>query len=233
MRILQDLGISPQLALTHSYPSRFPVSRRPVRVLLPFPEIRVDHRMSADDEDLWLRRNDNLIGDRLELGRKGIIHCVSYQRSRRILEASKWSSSIIWHRNSADKQDAIQRYREAEEPCVLLSPGITTGEDFPDDECRWILVPKLSWPDTRSAVMQRRVADDKQYRMRVMLQTLVQACGRGVRHELDWCEMLVNDAHAKYALGYKNRWMMAPWFAESIQFENVARPRPLELEEAA
>src|SRR5258707_8109244 len=88
---------------------------------------------------------------------------------------------------------------------VLVSPSVMTGWDFPDSQCRFQILAKLPFPDTRSKITQARQALDKDYGPYLMMQNLVQAVGRGMRSKTDWCETLIVDDNCAWVSGkYKN-----------------------------
>jgi Rad3-related DNA helicase len=70
---------------------------------------------------------------------------------------------------------------------VLLSPILSTGWDFPDDLCRFIIIPKLPFAPTNDLVSKCRRALDKDYANHEVVIEFTQMCGRGSRHLHDWC----------------------------------------------
>ncbi len=80
--------------------------------------------------------------------------------------------------------------------------------------------------DTRSAIEGARNKDDKDYVAYEAMQTLVQACGRGMRSEDDRCECLVIDDNAKWFVP-KNRHFAPKWFSEAWVWGSTI-PKPLE-----
>jgi Rad3-related DNA helicase len=197
---LPRLGVPVQSCEVVEYPSSFPVQRRPVYVVLLEPQVRVDRHMDEFSERMWISRIDATIRSRLELGRKGIIHCVSYERARRILELSRYRGHMIGNADSRETKETLLRFRDPKGPLILVSPSVTQGEDFPDDQCRWILVPKLPFPNGTSLVMKRRKEVDPDVGNKMMMQSLVQSAGRHVRSVDDWGEVIVIDDHARWAL---------------------------------
>lgn len=217
---LERLGLSEATYI--EYPSDFPVNRRPVYILDGAP--RVDFRMKDHDEATWVSLIDSALRARED--RKGIVHCVSYARMERLKRLSKYSNRFITHTDSRELRDAVEEFKKAGPGAVLLSPSITTGEDFPDDECRYVIIPKLPFPDQRDPIMKRREATAPGYGGSVMMQTLMQSAGRGDRHNRDWCETIIIDGHAKWALP-KNKKYATGWFQQAWKWV-YALPEPLE-----
>jgi Rad3-related DNA helicase len=109
------------------YDSDFPVDSRPVWFWHGSPEVRVRYGMSADDERMWISRIDAILRTRaVDLERKGIIHCVSYDRMRAILEHSRYRDLFITH-ESGDAKYAVDELRAASGAAVLLSPAVQTA----------------------------------------------------------------------------------------------------------
>lgn len=213
------------------YPSTFPLSRRPVYIWQGSPDIRVDFRMSDSDERIWISRIDSIIRTRAEeLGRNGLIHCVSYARMKRIMQLSRYASRMIVYTNAEEADAAVRRFKDAGEGAgvVLLGPTMTQGVDFPDDECRWILVPKLPFEDGRDEVAERRKKDDPTYPIYRVHKTLAQSFGRGNRHDRDWCEGIIIDGHAKWMFNRSNIAYAPRSFADSIIWTDRL-PEPLQV----
>jgi len=211
------------------YPSTFPVERRPVYFWDASPRIMVDHRMSMVDERIWISRIDAIIRSRAqELGRCGIIQSVSYSRARRIMQMSRFADRMIWHDDSSGSERAIEEFKaQAGKGAVLISPSMTMGVNFPDSTCRWILWPKMPYPDMRSPVMQRRAKLDKRYAGSLMMKALQQGCGRGNRHAGDWSESIIIDGHAKRWL-WEYQEFLSGYFRQALR-TTLVMPQPLDI----
>lgn len=215
-KTLADLGVKRDDYSFWEAPSRFPVERRPVYSIETTPPVRVDMRMDAEDVYFWMKRIDRLIEPRRRLGWKGIIHAVSYQRAMEIVGRSEHKDIMIMH-TSGGARDAIRHFKEANGPCILVSPSIVTGYDFPDDECRFQIIVKVPMPDMRSPIMAARGKTDKEYAGYLAMQKLVQACGRGMRGPLDWCETFIVDDHFSDWFMRRNKRHAPRWFQDAIE----------------
>lgn len=186
---LRLLGIAPGTYDHYEYPSQFPPARSPVYSI---PTVKLNYKSGSEDYYLLIERLDEIIAGRLD--RKGIIHTTSYDRALKILQGSKYSAYMVTHSNRPGEAMQIsQRFRTMEAPAILLSPSMSTGYDFPSSTCEYQIVVKAPYPDLRSRVMQRRMEVDRQYPAYTMAQTLVQACGRGMRSKTDQCETFILD----------------------------------------
>lgn len=198
------------LAGQHAYwelPSSFPPDRNP---LIHVPTMRMDYKTANAGPQYWVSRVDALINDRLD--RKGIIQVTSYELLKAIIAMSQHGKRIIYHHDSRDQKRAVEQFRRAGPGAVLLSPSVSTGLDFPDDLCRYQIIPRIPYPPTKgSAVMERRRDEDRDYQNHVMCQKLIQMCGRGGRSADDWCENLVIDDRIEWMFA-KMRDLMPKYF---------------------
>jgi len=174
------------------YPSYFPVERRAVCWV---PTCRVDYRMKDCDMNLWLARIDQIISQRLD--RKGIVHTTSYQRCQRVINTSEYTPFMISHK-SGSRDKAVREFKGSDPPCVLVSPSVITGYDFPYDECRYQIIGKVPFPDQRKLIDKKRKEIDSDFGINFAMQNLVQAVGRGMRALDDSCETFIIDDHIQW-----------------------------------
>ena len=201
------------------YPSTFEKERRPVYRI---PTVRLNKDTDEEGYRTWLTRIDQIIRDRL--GRKGVIHTVSYKRAQLVMEKSEYRKYMMIH-NSKNTRAVVEAFRKSDPPAILVSPVMDTGWDFIGPQARWMIVGKLPWPDTRAAVMRARKEKDPEYMAYLTMQGLVQMSGRGMRSEDDWCEVFVIDDSLGWFM--KGHGEFAPqWFREAIKWVNVI-PEPL------
>jgi len=139
---------------------------------------------------LWVTRIDQILDRRQD--RKGIIHTVSYARRDYLMAHSRHRSMMLSH-TSANTSEVVNQFRLAKSPCVLVSPVITSGYDFPGAECDYIIIGKIPYPDTRSPLYQARTKTDSDWGAFLAMETIVQLSGRGTRSEEDKCEVLIVD----------------------------------------
>ncbi len=191
-------------------PSTFPLTRRP---LWQVPCIRVNHRSEEHELIHWTRRIDDIIEGRLD--RKGIIHTVSYARRKFLMAHTKYKSIMMTHVTENTPQ-VVQRFKEAKPPVILVSPSVTTGYDFPFEECRYQIIGKIPFQDNRSLVLQARCKVRKDYGNYLARQTLVQSYGRGMRAEEDLCEVLCVDDNLKWFI-HRHKEFAPKWFLDAYQ----------------
>lgn len=210
------LGIPKHDVTFRSMKSRFAPWRRPVYVV---KTVRVDHKMSADALAFWMMRMDKIISQRLD--RKGIIHSISYSRARYILEHSKHSGIMLAPSSSFELAAAVARFRRLKAPAILLSPSVMTGFNFPYTDCEYQILPKIPFPDTRSAIARARIKATAGYREHLTTQAIEQAVGRGMRADDDQCETFITDDHARWFLPLVNGMgLLSESFLDAVHYVN-------------
>jgi Rad3-related DNA helicase len=84
------------------------------------------------------------------------------------------------------------------------------GVDLPDDLARFQIIIKLPYPSLGDKRIKYMFDNDRQWYVNKMLTYLVQACGRGIRHQEDHCTTYILDGnvvnvlrdHGKVLPGY-------------------------------
>lgn len=224
----QLLGINPDQLMFWECPSRFALARRPIMSIETMPEVRVGYTMTTDDKHAWVNRIDHLIEPRRALGYKGLIHTVSYARMKELLAWSEHRDIMITH-DSANTRETVQQFKRATGPCILVSPSIVTGYDFPDDECRFNIIGKVPQMQVKDPIMQARKAADEEYPLYMAMQKLVQAAGRGMRGPNDWCETFIVDDHFYQWFMRRAKKHAPKWFMAAIEhYEQYPEPMTAE-----
>lgn len=160
--------------------SPFDMSRNPIKSLgqydLSHKHIRKNAPKTVDDVKRILDRHES---------DKGIIHTVS-GTCRDYLKGMLDNPRLIEH-NTQNRAEQLELFKSTEEPMVLISPSMSEGVDLPGDLCRFQIIYKLPYPDLGDRqIMMRANADEDWYNYKTAL-ALVQAYGRGMRFEEDWC----------------------------------------------
>ncbi|MCZ2113255.1 MAG: DEAD/DEAH box helicase family protein [Anaerolineae bacterium] len=163
----------------------------------------VKRGMKSDAEDKWVKAIDDI--NRLYSDRKGIIHPVSYDRSR-VIE-SRCSTKPWLYIPSTGRYTAavVERFRKADPPAVLLTPAVSTGWDFPGADCEYQIVAKVPYPGLDSYLTRERMGADPDWYANQTILSIVQMCGRGTRSDTDQCETLIIDNNIGRLVGrYRN-----------------------------
>lgn len=108
---------------------------------------------------------------------------------------------------------------------TLIAEGLATH----NCDCEYQILCKLPRPDTRSKIMEARCKErhggDSLYAPYITAQQLVQACGRGMRHDDDQCENYIFDNHFGMFLR-EHRSLFPQYFLEQVH-RRVRIPEPL------
>jgi Rad3-related DNA helicase len=196
--------------------------------------IRVPSTFSKDIRPIILTRSGNLgkndldaslpnivkdVGRILDFheGQKGLIHCHTYRIANYIQDNidPKFKDRILLH-NSDTREEILKLFISSIEPKVLVTPSMTEGIDLKDDLARFVVIVKLPFLFLGDKQIKKRMEMDQEwYRWKTAL-TLVQAAGRGVRHDKDFCTIYVMDSQFNFFL--KNNMKFFPnYFVDAIK----------------
>lgn len=207
------------------YPSPFPVSARPVW-FVPTAWMRYD--MENADKLKMVRAVDQIISRRLD--RKIIIPTTSFALQKFLLLHSRFSQYMLSNSRNAegrtDTQEILLQFKRAKAPSILVSPSISTGVDFPGDQCETIIIMKVPFPDVSSLVYKARSSDDSEYGPYIAAQTIVQMAGRGMRSNTDRCETIILDG-VFGSLRTQYSHLFPSWFLTAIRKSDIL-PVPLQ-----
>lgn len=200
---MRQLGIdikNPSVSAFREWPRQFPAQNTPIYHVKTV-KLNQESWLKQEIRDKWVDRIDEIIESRGE--NKGIIHTVSYARQQYLIDSSRYSKRFIANTQDPDSEtatEAVTRFKKSKEPKILVSPSFGTGWDFPDDECRWMIVSKMPFPEFKSKVTAARLVRDKNYTAGICMQELAQMVGRGSRNDKDWCEVFIIDNAVTYFL---------------------------------
>ena len=201
--------------------STFPVASRPV-VFVKTADMTT--RGTESDFKWWVNRIDQITKARMD--RKGILHTVSYARAEKFMRMSKLADLGVHYTNLKESTyRMVEKFRAADPPALMVSPSLSTGYDFPMEECEYQIIGKIAFPDTRSALMEARCKADPTYSAYLAMQNLIQSCGRGMRSPTDRCETLVIDNSFEWFIK-RHRDFAPPWFHAAVRRSDTV-PDPL------
>ena len=123
---------------------------------------------------------------------KGIIHTHTHFLTEYIQNNVK-TNRFLCREKGVNNEQLLEMHEESEEPTVLVSPSMTYGVDLKGDLARFQIILKAPWLPTKDVRVEKLMKLDKDWYGNQMLKTLVQACGRGVRSEDDFCETYILD----------------------------------------
>jgi Rad3-related DNA helicase len=149
---------------------------------------------------------------------KGLVHCHSYAIQEQ-LEALLREHGVAERVRAHDKEDRdpqLSTWKRVDDPEVFLSVKMEEALDLEGDLCRWQLLCKAPYPNTRDSRVAARLEDDQWgWYYRTALRTVIQACGRVVRAPDDYGATYLGDS-SLLDLFERARHDMPNWFAEQV-----------------
>lgn len=128
---------------------------------------------------------------------KGIIHTVSWRLNMAIIGIR--DKRLLTH-NSKDKNTVLDKFIRSKHPLVFVSPSSTRGIDLDGDKCRFSIIVKTPYQSLKDKLVNARVygggSVGQVWYMSDAAQEIVQAVGRGVRSEDDYCITYILDTNA-------------------------------------
>lgn len=192
-------------------PSTFPPDRRPIHIN-PVANITsktkdVEYQKLIPEIRRILAHHEN---------EKGLIHCVSYELGKMIMNEIDDKRLMI--HNSNDRQSVLDYFINSPDPDVLVSPSMDRGVSFNDDLCRFIIIAKAPFLYLGDKVVAARINSGKignDWYQATMLLTILQMTGRGMRSETDRCECYILDEQIQRVIN-KRPLFLPEWWRDAL-----------------
>lgn len=183
----ESLGIPFDQAAFITMPSPFPVENRPV-IVSPIG------KMSAGEIDRSLPKLAEAVKQIMAAHpkEKGIIHTHSYKISSFLLKNIK-SKRFITH-NSEDRDEALRKHLESNEPTILITPSMTEGVDLKGDLSRFQIICKVPYPYLGDKLIQKRMRKWTWWYPLQTAKTIIQSLGRSIRSADDHAVSYILDS---------------------------------------
>ncbi len=185
----------------------FPPQNAPVYHI---PTRKLSWKSTDEDYQAVIEQADQIISARDD--RKGIIHTVSYARSKRALQYSAHSRRFIWNDDGAGLSSCLERFRASPPGTVLVTPSVGTGFDFPGEAAEYQIILKFPFPNEMDRVIKERCRQISGYRLWSAAQSIVQMCGRARRYAEDRSETFILDNAVRQLCGPEGKKMLPPGF---------------------
>jgi ATP-dependent DNA helicase DinG len=191
--------------------SPFPIENRRVRYC---PVAKMDRNNLATSLEPMVNRIAKILDSYKD--QRGVIHSHSFALTKQLADRlMRYSDRLLVQRPESDRQALIDEHLHSDRPTVLLSPSMTEGLDLYDDLSRFTIWPKIPYAYLGDPWTKARMEDDQEWYGWQAVKTIIQGCGRSVRHDQDYCDTFILDA------GLSNLWSrsgdLAPkWFNDSI-----------------
>jgi Rad3-related DNA helicase len=131
----------------------------------------------------------------------GIIHAVSNKYRDQILTSSRFRG--IMRTLPAEHESAVKRG----EASVLVAANLAEGYDGIDGLCRFILMPKVPFPNLGDKRTKIRMQEDARSFDHKALVAVVQGAGRGVRHRGDFADTWILDGNWAQLRARRHDWL--------------------------
>jgi ATP-dependent DNA helicase DinG len=115
-----------------------------------------------------------------------------------------------------NNEKLLQEHIIADYPSVLVSPSITHGIDLKDNLARFQIIVKLPYMPLGDERIKTLFEEDSNWYTNKMLSSLVQACGRGIRSQDDWCITYILDGGASSAI-QRSKTKLPKFFVDRVQ----------------
>lgn len=147
---------------------------------------------------------------------KGVIHCHSFDLGEQIVKLSRLlPARMTHHRYGMDREKILQLHCTSDRPSVLISPSMTEGIDLKDDLARFVIFPKMPYPSLGDPWVRRRQECDEEWYNYQVIKTVIQGCGRAVRHANDYADSYIFDSNFQRLLDNYSH-CFPTWFKKAI-----------------
>lgn len=193
--------------------STFPASRRPVY-------IKPVGNMSKRSIKYTAPKTIPILKQIIEHHKieKGLIHTHNYRCQKYIMEHLN-NPRLMGH-TSINREMKLRQFEETNKPMVFVSPSMSEGVDLPYEKCQFQVIYKIPFPYLGDKqINKRKHVDPKWYAYKTIM-TLIQAYGRGMRAEDDFCATYILDANVNMLFNNPLYKVLLPRnFKEAISLE--------------
>lgn len=151
---------------------------------------------------------------------RGIILLTSYSQLDYIMEkiSPEVKPRLLPLERGQDKSEAIDVHRGTPNS-VLISPGLESGVNLPDDDSRFQIIVKAPYYPTVDDLRMKKIYDSESDHRRYYLKSafrLLQMAGRSIRHVGDSAMTYVLDTKAERMI-YHQRNDLPKWFMDACE----------------
>ena len=208
-----NVGLDPSNVTLVEVPHTFPVENRPLYDVTQ-GKMTYEHR----DETLPAVARTLVRVMANHPDEKGLVHCHSYaiQEQLETLLADFGVGSRLRSHDREDRDGQLQAWKRSDDPGVFLSVKMEEALDLEGDLCRWQLLCKAPYPNTRDSRVALRLEDGQWgWYYRTALRTVIQACGRVIRSPDDHGATYLADT-SLLELFERARTDMPDWFLAQV-----------------
>lgn len=144
---------------------------------------------------------------------KGVIHTSSNEQAFWIMDnLEDYDLRFV---GGSDRNEILREFRQSSDDIILIGASIKDGVDFKGDLCRFQIVFKVPYPQLNEQVIYRKNLDPSWYYYQAVM-AIMQAYGRGIRDNDDYCVMYILDSDFKKLVDF-NRNFFNEYFLEAIK----------------
>ncbi|MWV64703.1 ATP-dependent DNA helicase [Halorubrum sp. JWXQ-INN 858] len=150
---------------------------------------------------------------------KGLIHAHSYDIAGRLVEKlGEFGVAARVRRHTSGNRDAeLETWKASTDPEVFVSVKMEEALDLKGDLCRWQVICKAPYLNTKDSRVARRLAEGQwPWYHRAALRTVIQACGRVVRAPDDYGATYLAD-DSLFDLFDRAKADTPPWFRDQVE----------------
>lgn len=125
-------------------------------------------------------------------GQKGIVHTASYKLQQYLKNNLKSNRRYLFPM-AGESEEYLRVHADSVTPTVLFSPAMTQGVDLKDDLARFNVIFKVPYPNLGDRRIKKKAHINQGWYDYATAKSVVQAMGRGVRSEDDWCDTFILD----------------------------------------
>ncbi len=182
------LGIDYNEAYSIKVRSNFPPSRRPVY-------IKPVGNMSKRSIKFTAPKTIPILKKIIEHHKreKGLIHTHNYKCQKYIM--GHLDNPRLMGHTPLNREMKLMQFENTNKPMVLVSPSMSEGVDLPYEKCQFQVIYKIPFPYLGDKQINKRKHMDPKWYAYKTIMTLIQAYGRGMRAEDDFCATYILDGN--------------------------------------
>lgn len=204
-QFMKNLGLKESETEIIEVPNSIPLENRIIKVI-PTQKVSGNY-----DIDKLVKHVDMLI--KMNAGKNGVIHTVSYKLANDIFERSKHKNKMLV---SGDRNDILEFLGQTNRGHVVLSPSIVKGYDFSGDLSRFQILVKVPYLYLGDSLVALNAKERPDWYQRKAILALVQSCGRSVRGVNDWANTYILDSNFLRLIRDSHD-IFPDWFTESLE----------------
>ena len=208
------LGLDPNQVAWKNLNSTFPISHRPVHMVMLGSMGRTAYNNTLPK----LLSTVTKILDR-HAQQKGLIHCHSYRLGKAIYDyllTTSHALRVLFPEAAGNRAELFKQHRLSDEPTVILSPSMTEGFSLDDDLARFQIIAKMPFPYLGDKQVAAKKDLDPEWYILQTVMTIIQACGRIVRSDKDYGDTYILDRDFYRLYNDENMQFFPKWFEESF-----------------